>query len=132
MPTPERRAVIAAVIAAVIVDVALLCLFAATGRRSHAEGVTPAGIADTAWPFVAGAAVGWMLSRGWRRPTAVVPTGVTVWISTVAVGMLLRRVTGAGTAWSFVVVATVAAGLLILGWRIVAVGVSRRRRRSVP
>jgi len=132
VPTPERRAVIAAVIAAVIVDVALLCLFAATGRRSHAEGVTPAGIADTAWPFVAGAAVGWMLSRGWRRPTAVVPTGVTVWISTVAVGMLLRRVTGAGTAWSFVVVATVAAGLLILGWRIVAVGVSRRRRRSVP
>lgn len=132
MPTPERRAVIAAVIAAVIVDVALLCLFAATGRRSHAEGVTPAGIADTAWPFVAGAAVGWMLSRGWRRPAAVVPTGVTVWISTVAVGMLLRRVTGAGTAWSFVVVATVAAGLLILGWRIVAVGVSRRRRRSVP
>jgi len=132
VPTPERRAVIAAVIAAVIVDVALLCLFAATGRRSHAEGVTPAGIADTAWPFVAGAAVGWMLSRGWRRPAAVVPTGVTVWISTVAVGMLLRRVTGAGTAWSFVVVATVAAGLLILGWRIVAVGVSRRRRRSVP
>ena len=132
MPTPERRAVIGAVIVAVIVDVALLCLFAATGRRSHAEGVTPAGIADTVWPFVVGAAVGWMLSRGWRRPAAVVPTGVTVWIATVAVGMLLRRVTGAGTAWSFVLVATVATGLLMLGWRIVAAGVSRRRRRSVP
>ena len=132
MATVERRTVVAAVIAAVFADVALLALFAAAGRRSHTEGVTPAGVADTAWPFVAGAAVGWVLSRGWRRPTSVFPTGVAVWIATVAVEMLLRRLCGAGTAWSFVLVATVATGLLMLGWRILAAAVSRRRHRSVP
>lgn len=123
MPTHERRTVIAAAIA----DVALIALFAAAGRRSHAEGVTAAGVADTAWPFVAGAAIGWILSRGWRRPTAVTPTGLVVWIAAVSLGMLLRRITGAGTAWSFVLVATIVTGVLLLGWRAVA---SRRPRRS--
>ena len=122
MPTSERRTVIAAFAA----DVALIALFAATGRRSHAEGVTAAGIADTAWPFIVGAATGWILSRGWRRPAAVAPTGVVVWIAAVTVGMLLRRLTGSGTAASFVLVATVVTGVLLLGWRVLA---SRRRRR---
>lgn len=125
MPTPERRT---AIIAA-LTDIALIALFAAVGRRNHAEGVTPVGIADTAWPFVAGAATGWIVSLGWRRPTAVAPTGVAVWIATVAVGMLLRRFAGEGTAWSFVAVATVATGLLLLGWRVAA---NRRLGRSAP
>lgn len=125
MPTPERRTVIIAA----LIDVALIALFAAVGRRNHAEGVTPVGIADTAWPFVAGAATGWIASRGWRRPIAVAPTGLTVWIATVVVGMFLRRLAGEGTAWSFVVVATVVTGLLLLGWRVVA---SRRLGRSAP
>ena len=128
MPTPERRAVIAAVIA----DVALLALFAAAGRRSHTEGLTPTGIADTAWPFVVGAAAGWILSRGWRRPASVTPTGVTVWIAAVSIGMLLRRLTGSGTAWSFVLVTAAVTGVFLLGWRTVAEGVSRRRRRNAP
>lgn len=132
MPTPERRTVVLALIA----DIAVIALFAAAGRRSHTEGVTPAGIAATAWPFIAGAALGWILSRGWRRPTALAPTGVTVWIAAVAGGMLLRRLTGAGTASSFVVVATVVTGLLLLGWRVVAAGArrrsNRRQRRSAP
>lgn len=125
MPTPERRTVIAAV----ITDIVLIALFAAVGRRNHSEGVALAGIADTAWPFIAGAAVGWVASRGWRRPTAVTPTGLAVWIAAVTVGMLLRRLTGSGTAWSFVLVATVVTGLLLLGWRLAA---NRRLRRSAP
>ena len=40
--------------------------------------------------------------------------------STVVVGMLLHRVTGEGTAWSFVLVATVVLTALLLGWRLVA------------
>jgi hypothetical protein len=61
-----------------------------------AEGLTLTDVAETAWPFLAGTAVSWLLSRGWRRPTAVVPTGAVVWVCTVAVGMLLRRTTSAG------------------------------------
>ena len=43
-----------------------------------------------------------------------------VWVASVAGGMLLRRVTGEGTAVSFVVVATVVLGAALLGWRAVA------------
>lgn len=101
-------------------DLACVLVFTALGRRSHAEGVTVAGVAETAWPFLAGTLIGWLLSRAWQRPTAVAPTGLTVWVCTVAVGMLLRKATGAGIAWSFILVATLVTGLLLLGWRTAA------------
>jgi hypothetical protein len=103
--------------AAVAADVACVLVFCAIGRRSHAEGVTVAGIAETAWPFLSGTAIGWLLSCGWRRPAALVPTGVAVWLSTVIVGMLLRKLASQGVAASFVVVASVVTGVLLLGWR---------------
>lgn len=110
--------------AAFAADVACVLVFCAIGRRSHAEGVTLTGVAETAWPFLTGAAVGWLTSRGWRRPTALTPTGVIVWIATVAIGMLLRKVSGQGTAASFMVVAATVTAALLLGWRLV----SRLRR----
>jgi hypothetical protein len=99
------------------VDVVCVLVFCAVGRRSHDEGLNIAGIATTAWPFLSGTGVGWLAARAWRRPTAVVPTGVVVWVCTVAVGMLLRRATSAGVAASFVVVASTVTALLLLGWR---------------
>ena len=113
---PERRRAAAAVVA----DIACVAAFVAVGRRNHEEGLTLAGIAGTAWPFLAGASVGWLLSRGWRRPLALIPTGVTVWLCTVVIGMLVRKATAAGTAASFVVVAALVTALLMLGWRAVA------------
>jgi hypothetical protein len=95
-------------------------VFCTIGRRSHAEGLTVAGIAQTAWPFLAGAGVGWLLIAGWRRPFTVIPTGVVVWVCTVAVGMLLRKATSAGVSTSFVVVASLSTAVLLLGWRSVA------------
>lgn len=112
------------------VDVVGVLVFCALGRRSHDEGLNVSGIAVTAWPFLTGTVVGWLLSRGWRRPTAVVPTGVIVWLSTVVVGMLLRKASSAGVAASFVVVATTVTALLLLGWR-VAAGLALRRRSGV-
>lgn len=124
MPNPRERAT--AALAALAADIACLVVFATIGRRTHAEGLSLVGIADTAWPFVAGAAVGWLLVRGWRRPTAIAPTGVTVWVCTVVVAMVLRRVTGEGTAMSFVVVASLVTGTLMLGWRAAARRQARR------
>ncbi|CAM3253094.1 DUF3054 domain-containing protein [Mycobacterium colombiense] len=112
------------------VDVIGVLVFCAVGRRSHDEGLNVTGIAVTAWPFLTGTVVGWLISRGWRRPTAVAPTGVIVWLSTVVVGMLLRKATSAGVAASFVVVATTVTALLLLGWR-VAAGLALRRRSGV-
>lgn len=101
------------------VDVVCVLLFCAVGRRSHAEGLSVAGVATTAWPFLSGTALGWLAARAWRRPTAVVPTGIVVWVCTVVVGMLLRKATSAGVAASFVVVASAVTALLLLGWRAV-------------
>ena len=102
------------------IDVVCVLVFCAAGRRSHDEGLNIAGIANTAWPFLSGPAVGWLASQAWRRPTTVYPTGVVVWLCTVAIGMLLRRVTAAGVAGSFVVVASTVTALLLLGWRAIA------------
>jgi peptidoglycan/LPS O-acetylase OafA/YrhL len=102
------------------IDVACVLVFCAVGRRSHDEDLNVAGIATTAWPFLSGTVLGWLLSRAWRRPSALYPTGVVVWLCTVIVGMLLRKVTSAGVAGSFIVVAATVTGLLLLGWRAVA------------
>jgi peptidoglycan/LPS O-acetylase OafA/YrhL len=113
-------------VAAALADVVGVLVFCAIGRRSHAEGLTAAGVAQTAWPFLVGAAVGWLLSRAWRRPTAVAPTGVVVWVCAVAVGMLLRKATSAGVAFSFVIVASAATAVLLIGWRVLVASVQRR------
>jgi hypothetical protein len=109
------------------VDVIAVLVFCAVGRRSHDEGLNLGGIAATAWPFLSGTAVGWLVSRGWRRPTAVAPTGAIVWVCTVAVGMLLRKASSAGVAASFVVVAASVTAVLLLGWRAAADLAVRRR-----
>ncbi|KUI35840.1 hypothetical protein AU197_18500 [Mycobacterium sp. IS-1590] len=102
---------------ALATDVACLIVFAAIGRRSHDEGLDLAGIAETAWPFVSGALAGWALSLGWRRPYSLIPTGLVVWVCTIVLGMLLRKLTSAGVAPSFVVVASISTAVLLLGWR---------------
>lgn len=112
---------------AFLADLVCVVVFCTLGRRSHAEGLAVAGIAETAWPFLTGTVVGWLLSRGWQRPTSLAPTGITVWVSTVVVGMVLRKLTSAGVAVSFIVVATLVTAVLLLGWRAVFTAVRRRQ-----
>jgi hypothetical protein len=112
------------------VDVLCVLVFCALGRRSHDEGLNITGVATTAWPFLTGTAIGWLTSRGWQRPTAVVPTGVVIWLCTVVIGMVLRKASSAGVAASFVVVAASVTALLLLGWR-AAVGLTLRHRSDI-
>jgi len=111
---------------ALLADVVCVVVFCTIGRRSHAEGITLAGVAETAWPFLTGTAVGWLAARAWRQPSALAPTGLIIWLSTVAIGMLLRKATSQGTAISFVVVASLVTAILLLGWRGVAAALARR------
>jgi hypothetical protein len=127
-PTQPPRNTTRGAAPAFAADVVCILIFVAIGRRNHAEGVTLAGIAETAWPFLAGLAVGWLVTRAWRAPTAVRPTGVAVWLITVTIGMALRAGTGAGTALSFIAVTTVFTGVLLMGWRAAVTVVARRRR----
>ena len=94
--------------------------FVVIGRASHQDGESLAGVTSTAWPFLAGLAVGEAATRAWRRPAALVPTGVGVWLATVALGQLLRAVAGQGTDAAFIAVSAVFLGLFLLGWRLVA------------
>jgi hypothetical protein len=117
-------------LSSLVTDVIGVLAFCAVGRRSHDEGLNVTGIATTAWPFLTGTVIGWLASRAWQRPTAVVPTGVVVWLCTVAVGMLLRKVSSAGVAASFVLVAASVTAVLLLGWR-AAVALTVRHRSDV-
>ena len=105
---------------ALILDCGCVLLFVVIGRASHAKGETLAGIASTAWPFLAGLAGGWLATRAWRRPFGLVPAGVGAWLGTVAGGMVLRVASGQGTAVAFIGVALAFLGLFLLGWRLMA------------
>jgi hypothetical protein len=112
---------------AVILDCCCALLFVIIGRADHAHGESLAGIASTAWPFLAGLAGGWLAARAWRQPFRLWPAGVGAWLGAVALGMLFRVVSGQGTAVAFVVVALAFLGLFLLGWRWVRLAVLRRR-----
>src|SRR3954453_21288050 len=91
-----------------LLDLLAVVVFALVGRRSHAHGITVGGVLETAAPFLCGTAAGYVVAsltldatpRTWQFGTIVV-------VATVVVGMLCRRLAAAGTAPSFIVVATV-------------------------
>lgn len=103
-----------------VVDVACVVVFVAIGRANHGEADSASGFLETAWPFLLALVIGWVVVRAWRRPTGVVPVGLGVWVVTVAGGMVLRALSGQGTAFAFVIVATVFLGVTLLGWRALA------------
>lgn len=111
-------------------DVLVVLVFAGVGRASHDEGLTLTGWAHTAWPFLVGLAVGWAVAlRAGRGPDRV-PGSLLITVVGVAVAMVLRVVTGAGTAVAFVIVALVFLGLFTVGARLVVPLLARRRRRA--
>ena len=120
---PWRTALIAFVI-----DVALVTLFVIIGRRSHGEADNVGGIVDTLWPFLLALVVGWLVTWAWRRPLAIVWAGIPVWLMTVALGMLIRTSAGQGVQPTFIAVAAVVLGVFLVGWRLVALPIARRRR----
>jgi FlaA1/EpsC-like NDP-sugar epimerase len=109
-------------------DIVAVIAFVATGRRSHDEGGNPlVGTLEVAAPFLIALAVGWAITRAWKQPESL-RTGAGIWVVTVALGMLLRHtVFDRGTAASFIVVATIATAILLLGWRLVLRWVEHRR-----
>jgi hypothetical protein len=108
-------------------DVGAVLVFVGIGRAIHTDGLTVAGLASTAWPFLSGLAFGWLVVLARRSDGASLVGGLPVWISTVALGMALRVMSGQGIAFAFVVVALAFLGAATLGWRAVLAG-SRRLR----
>ena len=107
-------------------DVCCVLIFVVIGRANHHVGDALAGVVSTSWPFLAGLAAGELATRAWRRPFAVVPTGIGVWLATVALGQALRVLGGQGTALAFIVVSLLFLGLFLVGWRLIAQLAARR------
>ncbi|MFC6154598.1 DUF3054 domain-containing protein [Nocardioides yefusunii] len=103
-------------------DVVLVVVFATLGSRTHEGGLSLSHVADVAWPFLVGLGVVHAVAR---RPWSL-QFGLTAWLGTVAIGMLLRQATDEGTAFSFVVVATLFNLATLVGWRLVALALQRR------
>ena len=107
-------------------DTAIVVAFVAIGRRNHDEDEAISGLAATAAPFLIALAVSWIVWRVWNQPSTTT-NGVRVWLTTVVLGMLLRRlVFDDGTATSFVIVATAFLGVFIVGWRVAAAAIFDR------
>ena len=111
-----------------VLDAAFIFLFAAIGRRNHGYGDALLDVVTTAWPFLAGMTAGWLVVLlAFRRIPLQLRDGIPIWLCAVAGGMVVRSLNQAGTAFSFVVVATIFLGTTLLGWRAVAALTSRPR-----
>ena len=97
-----------------VVDLLLVGVFAVIGRLSHYGTLTAGGWWTTAWPFLVGTLLAWAALALTRRPPAAVSSGLVVWLGALVGGMVLRQVSGQGTATAFVVVATLVLGALLV------------------
>jgi hypothetical protein len=107
--------------AAAVADACCVLVFVAIGRHAHAQSDSIAGVWHTAWPFLAGLAIGLAAVRAWRRPLAISPAGLGAWLGAAWAGMAIRVLAGQGTAVAFIAVATAFLALFLLGWRVVLV-----------
>lgn len=117
-------------VAAILADLVIVVVFAVLGRSSHAEGLDVAGVARTAWPFLAACAAAWLVLIAAGRPGTKVPSGVVVWLVTVFGGTVLRLFSGETAQPMFVVVALLFLGVSMLLWRGVVTLAGRRRLGS--
>jgi len=118
-----------ATIVAVAADIILILAFAAIGRDAHHREEPVLGVLLTAWPFLAGAAAGWLVARVWRTPLSVLRAGVPVWLGSLIGGMVLRALTAQTVVLPFIIVATLALAVFLVGYRLLLAGAARLRRR---
>ncbi len=110
-----------------LVDLVCVLVFTLIGMLSHGSPLS--GYLGTAWPFVVGLVVAWMIPGTRDVPTILWPTGVVVWAVTAVVGLALRWATGGGVTGAFPVVTAVVLAVLLIGWRLVPEVIQRRRER---
>ena len=117
-------------IRAFIIDLLLVLLFVAIGRNTHEDGFSLSGMTSTTWPFAVGLVAGWLVIVLTHRDATTKSSGTIIAIWTVTMGMILRVISGQGTALSFVIVALVFLSLFFVGWRTL-LSLRRNGRRTV-
>lgn len=114
-------------VVALAVDAVLVLGFCVAGRISHASGILGdiPGLLHTVWPFVTALLLAHLVVALAHASSVRLPAGVAIWLVTVIGGLLLRVVSGQGTAVPFVLVTAATLALLLLGWRAVVLLVTR-------
>lgn len=111
-----------------LIDAVLVVGFATFGRGAHSEGFGVAQVWGTSWPFLVGLVAGWVLVLATRRAPTAVSSGVALWLVTLVGGMVIRGLgDGRVPHWSFMIVAAIATGVFLVGWRAIRAAVVRRR-----
>ena len=113
-------------------DVAAVVAFVAIGRRNHDLEPGLSGVLGGAAPFLIALVAAWVTLRAWRRPISVT-IGVGIWLIT-ATGGLALRVTAFGdtAATAFVLVTLGTTAVLLIGWRVATLAMSRASRSAQP
>ncbi|HEY5303647.1 MAG TPA: DUF3054 domain-containing protein [Acidimicrobiales bacterium] len=110
-----------------LLDLIFILIFVGIGRTTHDHGVNAGGMVSTTWPFAVGLVVGWTVVS-WRHRRGDTPlNGFFIVLITVALGMVLRVLSGQGTAVAFIIVAVTFLTLFLVGWRLVTAWVLRPR-----
>ena len=117
-------------IKAFIIDFLLVLLFVAIGRNTHKDGFSLSGMTSTTWPFAVGLVAGWLVIVLTHRNATAKSSGIIIAFSVVTLGMILRVISGQGTALSFVIVALLFLLLFFVGWRTL-LSLPRNVRRTV-
>jgi len=114
---------------AIVLDVASVLVFAAIGRLSHGESLDATQLGRTAAPFLAATLMVWvaMIMKPFLESSS--RQGLAVWAVTLVLGMLFRAMLGGGVQVSFIIVAGIALGVLMLGWRALAHLATRKAAR---
>ena len=116
-----------------VVDVVLIVVFSTFGRGAHSEGLGAAQVWGTAWPFLVGLVVGWLILLATRRDPGGLGSGVLVWSASLVVGMVIRGIgDGRVPHWSFIVVAASVTAIFLIGWRAIRAAVLRGRGTRTP
>ena len=101
------------------IDFICVLIFVAIGRHTHKDGTSLGGMISTMWPFTAGLFAGWLALGLTHRAVTTKSSGLILVLFTVTLGMILRVISGQGTALAFVIVATLFLSFSLIGWRTV-------------
>lgn len=110
----------------ILLDIGVVLTFVTLSRLSHNQVIDAAGVLGTAWPFLLGLVIGWLVSRSWRT-TLTFKAALAVFVCTLALGIAFRRLTFTGAQPSFVAMAFSVLSVLLMGWRLIAYLEMRRR-----
>ncbi|GAB2498298.1 hypothetical protein CATRI_12400 [Corynebacterium atrinae] len=106
----------------ILADVIAILTFAILARLAHNTPEAPfttLNVLGTFWPFLLGGITGHAICYATKKPTLpIAPGGLIIWLSTAITGLgiwALRH--GELPHWSFIIVASIMSGLLLIGWR---------------